>query len=163
MLSLAPKMLNTEESGLRYCMKAAPFLKPPRAILDSASLVPFSDSQCSGHSSSPAAAVSLWEKSRIYGFRSLLCRVLPSYGYSAPLEEENEYFQTHVGKTWYWESYYLSTIFFFVTYIKTFGDIHIFVKRFIHLYSVRIVILFASIFQIPSLTLNRTLLLLSLL
>lgn len=163
MLSVAPKLLNTEESGLRYCTKAAPFLKPPRVILDSASLIPFSDSQCSGHSSSPAAAVSFWEKSRIYGFRSLSCRVLPSYGYSAPLEEENECFQTLVGKRWYWESYYLLTTLFFVTCIKTFGDIHIFVKLFIHLYCIRIAILFASIFQIPSLTLNRTLLPLSLL
>lgn len=32
MLNLAPKqLLNTEENGLRYCMKAAPVLKLPRS------------------------------------------------------------------------------------------------------------------------------------
>lgn len=53
MLSLAPKqLLNTEESGLRYCMEAALFLKAPRAILGSANLTPFTDTQRSGSSSS---------------------------------------------------------------------------------------------------------------
>lgn len=51
MLSLAPKqLLNTEESGLRCCMEAAPFLVAPRAILDLATLTPFTDTRRSGHS-----------------------------------------------------------------------------------------------------------------
>lgn len=90
MLSLGKQLLNTEESGLRYCMKAAPFLEALELFW--AGPVWFHcQTPSSGCASSPAAAGSLREKSRIYGFRSLLCRVLPSYGYCAPLEEQNEH------------------------------------------------------------------------